>query len=441
MAKQAKNEGVLDRISTLPDHMLCHMLSFLPIKDAVRTSVLSPRWRYLFTFMSTLDLYDYRQFRGFTRRDFNDFKNFVDRLLLFPKQQVRLECFRVTENASDGDCPRLYGWICAVLSRGIKELVVSYGKNLRLPTLLFTCQSLVTLELDIPGDMKIPPDVSLPNLKSLNLSNFLFSDGLIFKLVSSCHVLEELYMEFVKLGRNITEVNIHSLSLKRMTLEFVLVNRDKDYKMVINTPNLEYFKFYDMLADGYRVSSMTSLEHANIRVHQCPEYAIYDVNRERAATNLLQAICNVKCLYLLITHAETLIPMGPEPVFAFHKLVQLKFVNETEAWVGTWILEFLHCVPNLEILHLALDAASEGIKPLAENVPSCVSFHLTEIRVSRFVGDEPMFQMISFFLKHATVLETLIIAMKYLTEKEELSITKRLLELPRNSRSCQVITE
>lgn len=86
------------------------------------------------------------------------------------------------------------------------------------------------------------------------------------------------------------------------------------------------------------------------------------------------------------------------------------------------------------------DAASEGIEGVPENVPSCVSFHLTEIKVSRFVGDEPMFEMISFFLKHATVLETLIIAMKYLTEKEELSITKRLLELPRNSRSCQVIT-
>lgn len=49
-----------------------------------------------------------------------------------------------------------------------------------------------------------------------------------------------------------------------------------------------------------------------------------------------------------------LIPMGPEPVFAFHKLVQLKFVNETESWVGTWVLEFLHRVPNLKILHLAL---------------------------------------------------------------------------------------
>lgn len=305
MAKQARNEGVLDRISTLPDHVLTHMLSFLPIKDAVRTSVLSPRWRYLFTFMSTLDLYDYLHFRGFSSRDFNDFFNFVDRLLIVPKQQVRLECFRVTDTASDDDCIRLYGWICAVLSRGIKELVVSSGQNFRLPILLFTCQSLVTLELDIPGDMKIPPDVSLPNLKSLHLTNFLLSDGLIFKLVSSCHVLEELYLEFVKLGRNVTEVNIHNHSLKRMILDFVLVNREEHYEMVINAPNLEYFKFYDMLADAYRVSSMNSLEHADMRVHQCPEAAIYDVHRERAVTNLLQAICNVKYLYLLISQAET----------------------------------------------------------------------------------------------------------------------------------------
>ncbi|GMI78740.1 hypothetical protein HRI_001543300 [Hibiscus trionum] len=48
MAKQVKSVGEIDRISSLPDHILYHILSFLPTKDAVRTSVVSPRWRYLF---------------------------------------------------------------------------------------------------------------------------------------------------------------------------------------------------------------------------------------------------------------------------------------------------------------------------------------------------------------------------------------------------------
>ena len=39
----------IDIISNLPDCLLCHILSFLPIRDAIVTSILSTRQRSLWT--------------------------------------------------------------------------------------------------------------------------------------------------------------------------------------------------------------------------------------------------------------------------------------------------------------------------------------------------------------------------------------------------------
>ncbi|KAF3779708.1 putative FBD-associated F-box protein [Nymphaea thermarum] len=49
------------RINELPDEILLHMLCFLPIKDAVRTSILSKRWMYLWMGIPSL-VFDEKDF-------------------------------------------------------------------------------------------------------------------------------------------------------------------------------------------------------------------------------------------------------------------------------------------------------------------------------------------------------------------------------------------
>jgi hypothetical protein len=44
-----------DTINDLPDCILYHILSFLPTKDAVKTSILATNWRYLWTYLPVLD--------------------------------------------------------------------------------------------------------------------------------------------------------------------------------------------------------------------------------------------------------------------------------------------------------------------------------------------------------------------------------------------------
>ncbi|KAI9072975.1 hypothetical protein K1719_045067 [Acacia pycnantha] len=67
---------VRDRISDLPDSLLLHILSFLPAKEAIASSLLSKRWE-LWHSLPTLDL---------DRRDFQRLKfyhQFVDKMLKF----------------------------------------------------------------------------------------------------------------------------------------------------------------------------------------------------------------------------------------------------------------------------------------------------------------------------------------------------------------------
>jgi hypothetical protein len=62
-----------DIISTLPDAIICHILSFLPTKESVATSVLSKRWIHLWRSVPVLDFRDVKLDDRETYFCFNEF--------------------------------------------------------------------------------------------------------------------------------------------------------------------------------------------------------------------------------------------------------------------------------------------------------------------------------------------------------------------------------
>ncbi|KAL1059520.1 hypothetical protein V6Z11_1Z032500 [Gossypium hirsutum] len=190
---------VEDRISSFPDPILYHILSFLPIKEAVRTSIISTKWRYLFASIST----------------------------------IKFDGYSMSDHGFD-----ISGWICAALCRGVKEidLQLSYLEDI-LPAVLFTCHSLVTLKLD---------------------ATLHFRDSFFDLAFTEC----DFY--------NIRKINIQIPSFKRLILDFDLgESRDLNYVVVINAPNLVYFQYADLVAQGYTLSTMKSLEKAHITICGC----------------------------------------------------------------------------------------------------------------------------------------------------------------------------
>ena len=81
-------DQMVDKISILPNDLLCHILSFLPIRQAFQTSVLSKQWTPLCYSLSVLRIdFDYEiEDEAFVR-----FCRFVDTIMLSPCTQPTLQ--------------------------------------------------------------------------------------------------------------------------------------------------------------------------------------------------------------------------------------------------------------------------------------------------------------------------------------------------------------
>ncbi|KAK8272449.1 hypothetical protein V6Z11_D11G331200 [Gossypium hirsutum] len=150
----------VDRISYLPKEVLCHILSFLPTKLTVRTSILSKNWRYLWDSVSALDFDDTLLFNpnkgGFHGIGGVNFINFVDRVLIrnseSPTHMFGLCCSRRHSF-------HLNAWINNAIKRKLRVLSLSLDKvkDYTLAIAPFASEILVVLnlgrnfELDISG--------------------------------------------------------------------------------------------------------------------------------------------------------------------------------------------------------------------------------------------------------------------------------------------------
>ncbi|XP_059624188.1 F-box protein At4g22280-like [Cornus florida] len=250
-----------DRINSLPSSLIGHILSFLPIKDAVKTSVLSTKWKYHWTSITNFYFY-YRTPFGMRRdncdQSVKSFINFVYQVLLqsvSDMHKFRLRC----ENKCDNS--HLSQWISIAILRHVREVDISLvNEHVMLPRELWNCNTLVVLKLDGVFALNVPSMVCLPSLKILHLDKIKFSDDdSTERLVSSCPVLEDLAL-INCFWKNINVLNISALALKSLTIDSDLYDYNTFnymYKIVFNTPNLQYLKYFDhVVVEGYSMNNI-----------------------------------------------------------------------------------------------------------------------------------------------------------------------------------------
>ncbi|CAA7047965.1 unnamed protein product [Microthlaspi erraticum] len=168
------------RISELPDDLLLKILSFLPTKVAVSTSILSKQWQFLWMWLPKLEYHDITNPLSLcpTLR----YEEFIDKILPLHRALV-IESFLLRFCHIRLPQPeKIKLWIGIAVSRFVRELSIvsscfkpKYSDVISLPSSLYTCDSLMTLKLQ--GEtilVDVPRTACLPSLKTLKLLRVTF---------------------------------------------------------------------------------------------------------------------------------------------------------------------------------------------------------------------------------------------------------------------------
>lgn len=258
-------------IDTLPDNVLVDILSLLPLKDAVRTSVLSRAWRNLWKCIVRVDLSVDRGDRMLTRDFWNAairvYNHVVSNILSAKLKALRIEFGYPCRHTHELDCLIDFG-----MRRGVEELCLNFQNNspepcYRLPQFTFCSATLRKLELDkcLVRDL-LPASTHLPRLSTLVLCNSKFDDTTFKALISACPVLEDVSVDLCDVTGQLV-FNAQNRILKNLRFRCkAAVNRPSNIKILICAPSLELLELGGGIRRGmYAMKNLASLRKANLR--------------------------------------------------------------------------------------------------------------------------------------------------------------------------------
>ncbi|KAL4590298.1 hypothetical protein LXL04_003226 [Taraxacum kok-saghyz] len=201
--KASKREDGVDLISNMPDAILLLILSRLSsTEEHIRTSILSRRWRSLWTAVPSVDM----QFLSGEESKQSEFKEFMYWVLA--SKTVNLDSFHLSLYNCDS-IETVWRWVCLAVMRNVKQIDFSFWimkdtKTIELPHYLVSCSSLEVLKLDLKNHgLSLPRFVGFPALRVLHLTyvDLPEDNDLVNRFLKSCPFLEDLSLIGCLLGK------------------------------------------------------------------------------------------------------------------------------------------------------------------------------------------------------------------------------------------------
>ncbi|CAA0384306.1 unnamed protein product [Arabidopsis thaliana] len=426
-------------MNCLPDELLVQILSFLPTNEATSTSLLSKRWRTLFTLSPNLD-FDNSLLLQSKKRKWNmrniqkSFVGFVDSTLaLQGGKGIKSFSLKFKETLGDvnGEVD-VNRWICNALEHGVSELHlrIDYTKRCHLPSEIFTSTKLVKLSLVTQSCFPVVPNcISLPSLKVLFLDSIWFEVPQFLIFLTACPALEDLtiYQKPHSVGM---PYHISSKTIKRLSVTYTC-GYFVDYGLkLFNTPSVVDLYYSDYVRHKYPHMNLDSLAKATMDIH------FLDDNTADV-TELLSGIRNVKTLHLTSSTVKVILLCCKGEIPVFENLINLEFSGKTRQWKFLLPLLLERC-PNLTTLVLSgLDQNwFVGFRTPPNNQVKMLS-------IMQYQGSERELKLISYFVLKMECLQVVkVYVSSPMNDLKKMQLTEDLLKLPTASPklNIQVLT-
>ncbi|KAJ4785712.1 F-box/RNI-like superfamily protein [Rhynchospora pubera] len=337
-------KDTVDRISSLPDDVLIHILSYVTTKEAVQTCILSKRWRNTWACVPVLKFgHSYLGLNGTTLSW--KLERFVNGVLA-NRGRSRLDTVTYHCHLINRTLEPSMEWLgrVALLMPQVISVNISGFDEFKCPDSVFSCASLESLEfslsdkiLNITGPLK---SIALPSLKTLNLRCVRLDDNFTQKLFLGCPVLERLTLSRCELSIS----DISSNVLKNLKLF-----ECKQFGHVrVSCPSLvSLFIHSEHSIRSISLENTASLVNAEITLVGIDEHLKAFLPNPK----LLNGLSNATTLELHFAHSPEL--QWKEDICecrTFHNLKRLKFEGEDMISDFDLIACFLRHSPVLQQL-------------------------------------------------------------------------------------------
>ncbi|XP_047311229.1 F-box protein At4g22280-like [Impatiens glandulifera] len=411
-------------LNDLSDDSLSEIICMLDMKDAVKTSILSKRWRYIWA-NNVVDL-KFNHFNILGLRSIPDKEKWVGLELVFVTtvDKIMMQRSQGSRNKINSFCiqfplgPRfsslIDGWIEFVVANNVETIDLDLSSNLRLERYNFsllkavsnneigTLKHLRLTRCNFKGRSRSPKFGSLISiqLESVNIGSFQLA-----KVLESCPLLEELTLDTCL---NLTQLTINTYLLKNLSL----INCSKLKEIVVtNAPNLVYLQLTGVLINSFQVRRF---------INCCPlleELILNSCPRLRYLEILESNNSPLKYLYMMSCRKLTELELCADLLHTleFYDMSEWFTVLKTTRLVNIFIGEdvdiehpltrLLHDIPWLENLILA------SYHPLnfffANDPVPTLSLRRLVIHVNLCDNDKDALLYVSYILKAFPLLETL----------------------------------